>query len=958
MFGLPLAFAAPALLAGLIALPAIWWLLRATPPRPKEEVFPPLRILARVLKTEETPQKSPWWLTALRLLIVAIAVLALAGPIWNPRQTVIADTGALALIVDNNWASAEDWDERLATAEDLVDEAADDGRPILLAFTADAANSEIGPFDATEARQRLAAATPRPVPAERTATFERLVEAAQALDQPVSLAYLSDGLSTEADEMAFSVLSALSPAKVVLGAPDRLPSVIVTAAENEADALVTTLRRPDDGGPALMAVGAYDARGRRIAETNATFSSGEDEAQARFAVPFELRNDIVRIAVDGESQAGAVHLLDDDARRRRVGLIGGSGAEAGNQPLLAPLFYIRRALAPFADLVEPTSGDLGEAIPSVLEQKPAMIVLADVGVLPEAVERSLLRWVQNGGMLIRFAGPRLAGSDLTADPLLPVRLRSGERTLGGALSFSEPQPVADFPADGPFASLIPPREVSVERQVLAEPSPELADRSWASLEDGTPLVTGRTEGEGTLVLFHVTPEASWSNLPLSGSFVDMLRQLTRLSRNQGRLDADAGTAQAAALSPWRVLDASGLLIAPGAEARPLEPQAEQVTIANPPGLYGTEDAVFALNLMSEDDRLEPIALPDLDTAVQRIGYGDGEQIDLRGPLFAIALALLAIDSLINLWLSGALTSLRPVQRGVRRGSAAAIGAVLAIGLLSAPGELHAQQQTPGSSGGTGSRQSEIDGAEAVEALTRTRLAFVMTGDAETDRISRAGLRGLSAWLIGRTAMEPGEPQGVDIETDELSFYPILYWPIVADAPTPSAEALARIDAYMNTGGTVLFDTRDEFSQNLRRSGTVTPATRKLRDILATLNVPPLEPVPADHVLTKSFYILPSFPGRYANGPLWVEALTDADGGMARPVRRADGVSPIMITSNDLAGAWAISDDGRPLLPVVPGGERQREYAYRVGTNIVMYMLTGNYKADQVHVPVLLERLGQ
>ncbi len=179
---------------------------------------------------------------------------------------------------------------------------------------------------------------------------------------------------------------------------------------------------------------------------------------------------------------------------------------------------------------------------------------------------------------------------------------------------------------------------------------------------------------------------------------------------------------------------------------------------------------------------------------------------------------------------------------------------------------------------TGQNQpKEIGEAEAIEALTRTRLAYVLTGDAETDRISRAGLRGLSAWLIGRTAMEPGEPQGVDIEEDELAFYPILYWPVVPDAPTPSAAALAKIDAYMTNGGTVLFDTKDEFSQNLRQSGTVTPATRKLRDILATLNVPPLEPVPTDHVLTKSFYILPSFPGRYANGPLWVEATTTADG---------------------------------------------------------------------------------
>ncbi len=454
MFGLPLAFAAPALLAGLIALPVIWWLLRATPPRPKEEIFPPLRILARVLKTEETPQKSPWWLTALRLLIAALIIAALAGPLWNPRERVVAESGALALAIDNGWASATDWPDRVATAQDLIGEAAGDGQPILLAFTAEPANSAVGPFDAAEARRRLAAAVPRPVPVDRAATFERLASAAADLGARPNVAFLSDGLATPSDADAFVALDKAAPARLILATPDRLPAVIATGAENEADALAVTLSRPGASGADMMSLGAYDSRGRRIADAETLFTPGETEAEARFEVPFDLRNDMVRIAVDGADQAGAVRLLDEDARRRRVGLIGGRGAEAGSQPLLSPLFYIRRALSPFADLVEPSTGILDDAVRTVLEQKPAMIVLADVGVLPEAVERDLLRWVNGGGMLVRFAGPRLAGSETGSDPLLPVELRGGERTLGGALSFDEPQPVADFPEDGPFANLI------------------------------------------------------------------------------------------------------------------------------------------------------------------------------------------------------------------------------------------------------------------------------------------------------------------------------------------------------------------------------------------------------------------------------------------------------------------------------------------------------------------------
>jgi hypothetical protein len=188
---------------------------------------------------------------------------------------------------------------------------------------------------------------------------------------------------------------------------------------------------------------------------------------------------------------------------------------------------------------------------------------------------------------------------------------------------------------------------------------------------------------------------------------------------------------------------------------------------------------------------------------------------------------------------------------------------------------------------------------------------------------------------------------------------MLYWPIVPNAQRPDAATLARVDAYMKQGGTVIFDTRDAFTSISGRPDEVSPALAKLREILSALDIPELEPVPRDHVLTKAFYLLRDFPGRYTGGTLWVEALPAADEELeSRPARAGDGASPILITSNDLAGAWAVGPDGQPLLPLTPGEPRQREFAFRVGVNIVMYVLTGNYKADLVHVPALLERLGQ
>ena len=239
---------------------------------------------------------------------------------------------------------------------------------------------------------------------------------------------------------------------------------------------------------------------------------------------------------------------------------------------------------------------------------------------------------------------------------------------------------------------------------------------------------------------------------------------------------------------------------------------------------------------------------------------------------------------------------------------------------------------------------------------------MITGDAEVDNISKSGLQGLTLYLAQRTALEAGEPVGLDIARDELSFFPLIYWPVVPNAARPSPAALARIDAYMKNGGTVLFDTRDAIMAPPGPGGASrAPGMVALRNILGSLDIPELEPVSRDHVLTKTFFLLRDFPGRFNSGQLWVEALPtgkDGDDESKRPARAGDGVSSILITSNDLAGAWATRSDGQSMLPMVPGEPRQREFAFRAGVNIVMYTLTGNYKADQVHVPALLERLGQ
>lgn len=935
--GLPLAFAAPYLLFALIGLPVLWWLLRLVPPRPRRIAFPPTRILFEIEPKEETPARTPWWLTLLRLLLAALIIIAAAGPLWNPPPAGTQSSGPVVLIVDSGWPAAANWDERLAAAESVVGRAEADGRGVAVLATG-TPPKEASLLRPGEARDQLRLLAPSPHTPNRSDLLLPLTRLLRSVPD-ASVIWLSDGVDLGDGNDFVEALNNIAPDRVTVVSGGIAGSRAITAADNAAGGLSLKVLRADDSAPPQGVVRARDLRGLPLGDTRFEFPPGATETEARFDLPVEIRNDIARLEIAGERTAGAVELLDKRWRRRTVGVVSGSTADT-SQPLLADTFYLSRALGPFAD-VRPTEGaGASAAVERFIDQRLPVILLSDVGNIVDTSRERMIRWIEDGGVLIRFAGPRLAAA--ADDSLVPVRLRRGGRVLGGSLSWEQPQKLGSFSGDGPFQEMPVPDDVTVQRQVLAEPDGQLMERTWASLADGTPLVTASKRGRGLIVLFHVTADTAWSNLPLSGSFVDMLRRIIALAGSGTGPTETSPTAErgpAPTIAPSRLLDGFGAFTAPGPTARPIPADFHGRAVADhPPGFYGPPEGLVAVNTLAPEDRLAPLDLGPLRNQVQP--YARGEPVDLRAGVLTGIFTLLVLDAVIVFLLAGGLARL-----GARR-AAASLALVVALSGL-AGGDLRSQELT----------QAQVE--FAMQASLQTRLAYVRSGDSEVDSISHAGLEGLSVFLAQRTALEPAEPMAVDISRDELSFFPILYWPVLPATDRPDAAALARVDAYMKQGGTVLFDTRDAFTSISGRPDEVSPALARLREILAALDIPELEPVPRDHVLTKSFYLLRGFPGRFAGGTLWVEALPVADEELQqRPARAGDGVSPILITSNDFAGAWAVGTDGQPLLPLTPGEPRQREFAFRVGVNVVMYVLTGNYKADQVHIPALLERLGQ
>jgi hypothetical protein len=953
-FGM-IGFLQPLLLLGLISLPIIWWLLRFTPPRPQEIAFPPIRLLLGLRSEEETPSRSPWWLTALRMLIAALIIVALAGPVFNPQHEPLGAKGPMLIVVDNSWAAASRWQQRQDMIASLLQRAESNGQSVRLVASAGPTGAmATEPLAPAKAREKAASLQPQPHGAIRD-TLAKALGTGLPQERGFDVVWLSDGIDEGGSDALITALKRLSEGgdlAVMTDARGTEP-LGLAGKSNVEKGLIARVTSPG-GAPRAGTVAALSGRGARLAEVGFTLGENEKAVEATFDLPLELRNQVTRLEIDGEASAGAVALLDARSLWQRYGVISGEAREAA-QPLLSPTHYIERALAPHGEVIVSATGNIEQGVNGLLDRNPSVLIMSDIGRLLEGPEDRLKGWVETGGVLVRFAGPRL---EKGGDSLLPVPLREGGRTMGGALSWRTPQKLAAFEETSPYYGLAVPPDVLVSRQVLADPAAQQnsSTQIWARLEDGTPLVTASKLGDGHLVLFHITGNSDWSNLPMSGLFVDMLRRTGELSSlSSGPEHGEAGGATAApnttnttvaqtrtsVLTPWRTLDGFGRMGTPPVTANSMpaaNPDAARPGPGLPPGFYGPPGRTRALNIMRPETNLT--ALDPAKIGGRILTFEARKPLLLMPWLLLAAFALFALDAMITLALmSGGLFT----RRNARAAAAGLAGFLVLAAML--PGGA-----TPAAA------QASAAQDFALQAALNTRLAYVLTGDGAVDDVSRAGLVGLSRVLAARTAVEPGDPMGVNIDRDELVFFPLLYWPVTQSAEPLSEHTLAKVDAYMKQGGMIIFDTKD-YQMPLNGGGAISGQSPALTNLLGRLDIPRLEPVPDDHVLTKSFYLMRGFPGRWDGGTLWVEAQTPDENGERRALK-SDGVSSILITSNDFAGAWALDDNNRPMFAAVPGGEVQREMAFRSGVNIVMYALTGNYKADQVHVPALLERLGQ
>jgi hypothetical protein len=907
-FGLPFAFLQPWVLAGLLFLPALWFLLRITPPAPKRVIFAPYRFLADLIETDKTTSKTPWPLLLLRMLILALIITALAKPVLNPNET-LPSNGPIRLIIDNSWPAAQTWNFQTSEAMRLITMAGAERREITIIGTANEPGQDKpafhGPLTSAQAQSILKGMSVHSWPASYEAVASLLGE--QNAFQSGHTFWLSHGVREGKSALIVEPAKQGGEFSIVMPQNSQMPLLIKPAPQgtSETEIMISGVRSITS--PIQARANALANNGNLLDTQSVTFTPSARSGIINFDLPEAMSRQLSRLQIAGRQGAGAALLLNNITNRPLIGIVN-SSADNEDAPLTGEAYFIEKALAPFAVIEQGDAADL-----LALENLP-ILIMPNVGNLPPQTLNDLESWVRAGGLLIRFAGPNMTQGQ---NFLIPVPLRQGGRALDGDLTWDTPQQMAAFRENSPYFGLALPEDgIIVQRQLLAEPISDLDQKSWAVLEDGTPLVTADYLDKGLLVLFHTTATPLWSDLSMSGVFVQMLRRTIEMAGRPRITDFQiTGT-----LDPISILNGQGSLVQAPDYVMPIDAAQSQDTPLSsfhPPGIYGNGIMEITRNI---GDQIQSINThTNLPISTETLNYEKQNQTDLMPQFLSAAFILFLIDWLIMVLLfQGLLT----FTRKAKTISALIILCCGALLFTAAPAQAADNQ--------------------AIKYADNIHLAFIKSGDTALDALTLEGLLKLSESLKKRTSIEPSGVVALNPSEDILAFFPFIYWPIHNNQATLDDKAIRNIQSYLDSGGTILIDTRDRMSQGTRADRDGQNASN-LRTVLGGLNIPPLKQIPDDHVLGKSFYLLSDFPGRFQGGTIWVEE---------QSATGRDGVSAVIIGSHDWAGGWAALNSSSAI------SNRQAEMAHRFGVNLLMYALTGNYKADQVHIPHILQRLGQ
>ncbi|MEC8100338.1 MAG: DUF4159 domain-containing protein, partial [Pseudomonadota bacterium] len=621
----------------------------------------------------------------------------------------------------------------------------------------------------------------------------------------------------------------------------------------------------------------------------------ENNKVVNLSFPIEIFNQIKNIKIVEQNHAGAKYYFDDFSKKKNIAILNDNQFYK-ESPLLSPIYYLKKSLDAKHNIKI-------EKIDNIINQNYSTIIIPETVEIPKEFDKKLIDWLTGGGTLIRFSGDKLVEKESS---FLPHQNTLGRlRNIEGQLTINNKLFISEFKKDSIFFGLQVPQDIAIKKQLIFNTNPKQV-KVLAKLNDNTPLVSIKKIGEGEIILFHIGANNDWSNLPMSSLFSDMINRVLLLSKNYNYSNYTD-------LNLNKEIDGFGNLVPPKKivnidsfdKLKTAKP-----SLDTPPGQYENNQISVVLNLSTNINNHQ---IKITDTKVLS-GYSFKSTRDLSSTILKIILIMFILDILLTTMIKNNIN----FSKIFTNRNNLLIYFLFFLTFI----------------------KSDFISAN------ETYLAYVEIENTQINNISKNGLEKIRSLLITRTSVNPQKVIGIDIKTDYIYKYPFIYWPLTKNLLSIKKQEINKIKNYLNNGGIIFFDIIgfSRKSLNLKEK-----KFQGISDFLNEIGANELSIIPKEHTLTKSFYLLNKFPGKWDNRILFVET---------NNLQYKDGVSSIILGFNDWAKAWAVDNNNLPLFPVVPGGERQRELSYRFGINIAMYALTGNYKSDQIHSKSILKRLNK
>jgi len=875
------------------------------PPEPRKLALPTFKFLADLNSAARNIETAPIWLKILRAIALFAIVGAIAGPYYSYQKKATNSLEAVTIIIDDGWSNANDWQQIRDRANAIIEMHAPinaETTQFRIILTSQKAELPISVLTKHDALDFIAQTAPRPYLPNHQACATRL----EKLNQKSHIYYFSDGINHQSSGKFLEVLSHIALGKPKIALP-ATPLVAITAVRATNDGYRFTYKSLGTDKP--IAVNFLSNDGEILGVGNGRDGIGIVN------LPNNLLSKVSAAKISNQHNTGAIHLLAGNSIRPLIGI------EALNQteePLISDKHYIETA----ANLI----GNVTQAdITSLINSKPNAIVFGDRSGFSPSEERALLAFMRHGGTIIRFMGARAIGKQ--GDLIVSAPLSAEPRIMASNFSWNEAKIAAILPESPLFGIEINdearPRVVSVFQNFQSNVE------IWARLNDQTPLVSQRAIGLGQIVMIHTSASPVWSDISLFDSQVQILRRILQTSISNG-VSAEIRPPQGE-MRPVLLLNGFGENQEFSSSQKPILPN-NLITTPDadfPPGLYAGNGSVHILQAASEALSLSPLQYSSRGfETISNIGKS---VFDFRFVFLLIGFLALAIDCIIIA--IGLRAKAKPSFK-----QAGFTFILLSLLFLSVSSSVSTSAQAQNFAAPKASKTKSILNDDDFV------MAYIETPDATTNQSARAGLEGLSAAINARTNIRTSRIVAVNPSSDELALYPIIYWLLPANNRPLDVVGSRALNQYMRNGGVLFIDTRGAGRERNAALDNTRTATNGL--VLPQIEIPP-----SGHVLRRTFYLLSGFPGRYNASNLWVETQRSSN------ISANDGVSPIIIGDGDWASVWA----GGPhagAQAAVEGGDLRREVAFRVGINIYLYALTGQYKADQIHVRAILGRQKQ